>query len=510
MTANRISDLLPIDEGNDSPHAYEVFGLEPGESNADLIRQTVDEVIARVKAAKTNTDPATWKTVAGLVQKARVTLANPEAKSKLDAQFGIVGQGTRTPSNAVDPLASVLPAADPLAAVLPAANQTSPVAPVTASHLANDAQSNPLGAQPSAAASSMPPGLFQTPVASPTDVVNPASHQQFAGNHTQTAATSMPIPAPAPRRSPRRVARRKKSMVGPVMMGGVVVGLLGLTGMLGYFLFAKGGTGAVAITRGGGEIKISTGNPSTADTDSASQPNPSLEESVVSKPRQVDSIIGNTPGTARAERVSQTPVDTSIINKPFDSNTPMPGNKPSDSGPAMTDASSELSRIRKAIKTADWASMKQIAEKAATSGMSGEVEREISGICEVIDLASYYRGAIVRGMEKLQATNTLELTGLQIVVVSKTSDALTVMYNKKTRTFAIDEFPSSLSSELASQSITDAPTFEAAKAIYEAILPTSNEAKRMASIDALTQVTGDVAGVDPKKAASALRKIYAP
>ena len=73
---------------------------------------------SKLKSVKETTDPKSWTKAAKLAQQARLTLANPEAKAKLDARFGIIADEPPTPQ-ASDPLAGVLPASDPLAGILP-------------------------------------------------------------------------------------------------------------------------------------------------------------------------------------------------------------------------------------------------------------------------------------------------------------------------------------------------------------------------------------------------------
>ncbi|MCP4776985.1 MAG: hypothetical protein GY880_22415, partial [Planctomycetaceae bacterium] len=121
MPATNIYDLLPVPEGVKEPHAYQVFGIEDGEQDLAIISEKIREVVGNLKQQKEGTNPKLWTQAAKLAQQARLTLANPKTKAKLDARFGIIAD---EPVNAagVDPLASILPSADPLAGMLPAAD----------------------------------------------------------------------------------------------------------------------------------------------------------------------------------------------------------------------------------------------------------------------------------------------------------------------------------------------------------------------------------------------------
>jgi len=70
-------------------------------------------------------------------------------------------------------------------------------------------------------------------------------------------------------------------------------------------------------------------------------------------------------------------------------------------------------------------------------------------------------GVIVEGPQDLGSHHTLN--------IEKGDDLLVVRYNEKNRSFTFDEFPFSLAHKLASFSVSDSPTGEAAKAVYQAI-----------------------------------------
>ncbi len=132
MPATNIYDLLPIPEGVKEPHAYQVFGIEDGEQDLTIISDKIREVVGNLKRQKEGTNAKLWTQAAKLAQQARLTLANPKTKAKLDARFGIIADEPADTASS-DPLASILPSADPLAGMLPAADplvSTDPLAAI--------------------------------------------------------------------------------------------------------------------------------------------------------------------------------------------------------------------------------------------------------------------------------------------------------------------------------------------------------------------------------------------
>ena len=170
MSAEQLTDLLPIPAGIETPNAYEVFGLAGGEKDAAKIKSAVKGVYAHLKAAKSETDPALWKQAAKMAESAKETLTDPQKRAELDgslssvenesisltdepadpsadgssagtapigvAPIGTAPTGAAPVANAqpVDPLAGMLPSADPLAGMLPGQSptQSNPAAGVPA------------------------------------------------------------------------------------------------------------------------------------------------------------------------------------------------------------------------------------------------------------------------------------------------------------------------------------------------------------------------------------------
>ena len=80
MSASNLSDLLPIPDGVAKPHAYQVFGLDGGERDNQKVSDAMRKTYAHLKAAKSSSDPATWKKAAKMAEEARKLLSDPEKR----------------------------------------------------------------------------------------------------------------------------------------------------------------------------------------------------------------------------------------------------------------------------------------------------------------------------------------------------------------------------------------------------------------------------------------------
>lgn len=496
MPATKITDLLPIPEGTRQPHAYQVFGLEDGEQNSAKIAEAIKLTIARLKASKGSTDAKLWAKAAKLAQDARVVLADPAKKSQLDARFGIISIEDEIPPpqsqpavpQAVDPLAGVLPSTDPLAAVLP---PTNPLAPATPAAAPAPIPQVPLPDNV------MPPGVFGTP-AKDANVAGPAS--------------VAPVVV-----KPKKTKRRKSSMVTTLMFSTFAIGMLALIGALIYFLIW--GPGELAITKSGGELKITTKPVENNGTPLVSRPHPPSEQA--QRP-PVDPVMGDLAGdmpppthpkqpsglatALQSSNPSKAPESSPMDNRP---DQPQPAMEP------MTDemiAGSEkaLDRVRASIREAKWGEMKVAAESLLEMRMTQEQEAEAEALYELADLATYYRGAIERAVAELNVGNDFAVTDtFRVIIVEKGENLLVVRYNEKNRSFTFDEFPFSLAHRLATFSTPgDSATTQAAKAAYQAIAPIATVAHREEAIVWLREITGEVQGADPKRVADTIKSLF--
>ncbi|MFG0267224.1 MAG: hypothetical protein ACF8AM_19050 [Rhodopirellula sp. JB055] len=224
MTGKTIHELLDLPEHVTSPHAYQVFGLNPGESNAAAIHEAMAQRINQLKAAKASTAPETWSLAAQVLQTAQRTLTDPKKKAKLDARFGIVPMDAAASPNAPSPTpatdsaasaASTAPVVDPLAALLP----TTPSPNVPSSNSASPTQATPPNSASTGAPTSVPvPGAqpataevvdatvvaataaetqtANAPVVAPTNASSGSSSAPDLGNLPAIPASTSAAPAP--------------------------------------------------------------------------------------------------------------------------------------------------------------------------------------------------------------------------------------------------------------------------------------------------------------------------
>ena len=524
----KITDLLPIPEGTKRPHAYQIFGLQEGEQDRAIIERAVAATIAGLKAAKSSTDEQLWKKAAQLVQQARQTLADPKKKAQLDARFGVVAIAEEEPqaaaSPAADPLAAVLPAADPLAGVLPATDPLAGVLP----------PSDPLESVPP------PPGAAPT---SPTPV-SPAQPSPVAPVPQPTSAPTAPVPSmlsPQPEtpaaspvvvREKKKTRRRRQTSASMVVFGLFIVGMFGLIGLLAYVLTSDG---QVAITSTDGGIKISTQpNPGDAQPE-VGDPAPVTQPR--QRPREIDPVMGALGGDMPVPdgqpsglvREMETP-------QPMDPQQPMDTQQPMDAAasqfqpepPAMTDpdpkpdpaseklteemieaADNMLERVRNLIRQANWKEMKSLAEQATEAPMQDQQQEQAEALYEVAELASYYRGGIERAVADLETGAEIEVNEVRLVVVETGDDLLVVRLNGRNKSYTIDGLPFSLAHQLARFQIPESPTRQAAKAVYQAILPKATPEHRQESLAWLREINEEVEGADPQRMAKTLEALYA-
>lgn len=530
MAAKKISDLLPIPPGVSKPHAYHIFGLDEGEQDADLIRSTIRSVIRHLKSEKASADPEVWKKAAKLAQQADRILGDSAQKAALDARFGVVEIPAAAP--AVDPLASLLPAADPLAAMLPAADPLA-AAPVPAAPVPAQASVTP--------ATSMPPGVFGAPAASPepAPVVTPVS------------------PVKVQRAKPYR---RKKSWVGAIVFTGFAMSMLGLIGGLLYWLAF--GPGVIAISSGSGSVTISTGTEPEAE---GTAPSPTA------RPRRVsDGIMDpirsgrgdDTPGESLAadlldvtpgadqgmsgmgmpDPITPDPVDQAgpdSMPEPDVGMQPTVGMQPEPVSPTemapatMQPASPEPAPVPAeptvpeptvesiaaadvqigvaigSIRNANWGTMKADAERALEQAVTDSQKSSADTVYQIADLASYYRVGIQKAVEGLDVGNEIEIApGLKVIVVETDVDLLVIRRGAKNFRYTLDEMPIKMAHSLAAFEVTiNAPTGQAAGAVYQSIVPGLNEGYREQALEDLRGIEGAVEGADPKQVADALEKL---
>ena len=525
MPAKKISELLPVPQGVRKPHAYQVFGIEDGEQDLTVISDEIRKVVLKLKSVKETTDPKLWTKAAKLAQQARLTLANPEAKAKLDARFGIIAEEPPT-SRAGDPLAAVLPESDPLAGILPNADplpDTDPLAGIltaadptsgnTSTSAGTKAQAEPSN-PPAAESIAMPVGVFGTPN-NPTQPVG----EEVGG------AIPIVVPAEDPTtfKAARNPHRRPKPVLGLVMFGTFAVGMLAIIGGLGYFLF---GGGELSITQTDDGISVST-NPKDPDKPGKSQPRAPKGKAV---PQPLDPVMGTLgPGKTRpgnsvtnsglgqvtnANNANSEPkMEEPEMKEPEPEPPTIPPEPTAPKDPPITDemiakADEQLSAVAELIQSAQWDKMKSAAEKATELPMNEEQKSKAEALYELADLATYYRGGIEKAVKDLAVGNDFAVTkDFRVIVVEKGDDFITIQYNAKQKIYNFNDLPFSLAHKLASFTIPDSPSRKAAMSVYQWISPKATEDSRKEALEWLNSLGSGIEGADPKRIVESLQKM---
>ena len=536
MHATKVSDLLPISDDDKHPHAYQVFGLEGGEQDHRKIKAAISATVKKLKEEKSGADPKAWKQAAKLVQQAEAILSDPQKRIELDAMFGVVhvAETSADPPNHAsqdtatsDPLADILPSSDPLADVLPATNPVSNWAPV---HPPADAIPIPLPESPSNI---------------------PASTAPHIGNNISIQDTT-----------PRR--RRRSNTNWFLVM--LTVGLFAVVGILGFFVFF--GPGELAITSQDGQLTIRKGArpapddltrelpigppskardrrefdpvmPKTlangmdvppsnvAADDLASLGKPGDPNSGL--PPELQKLLGEEPDaenpattmspteTTEIPETTEVPETPPKMTKPTDeSTTTMSVEPPMESGPVeisdetVAATNQQIEQLRVLIRQSNWKQMTSAASDLKESVLTDEQRIEVESLDELADLATYYYGAIERGIASRQPAETIKVTdSLTIAIVEVGPDLLVIRYAGKNKKYKFDELPLILSHRMAEFALpTDKATNLAAKACYQAIAPKTNEDYRKESIDWLLSIDGEVPGAHPKQLAETIKQLF--
>lgn len=511
MPATNIYDLLPIPEGVKEPHAYQIFGIEDGEQDLAIISAKIREVVGNLKQQKEGTNPKLWTKAAKLAQQARLTLANPKTKAKLDARFGIIANEPVNDSGG-DPLASILPSADPLAGILPTADPLGDADPL-AGILPNEPELTQRTVSETAAAATsneMPAGMFGKAV-------------EEASSETGTIG-GMPLVVSAQGTNGstigRHPQRRPKPILGLMIFGTFAVGMLSIIGILIWFMVNQG---EVAITQSDGSLTISTTGKQDEANNSTNKKAP--RRKATPEPLEPDPVMGtlgpsknkgsNEGGMTDLEKKMQ---EDDLVKTPDpEPETPMVDTKPKPpevpKKPSITDemiaeANKQLDNVAMLIKSAKWDEMKPAAEKASQLPMNAEQKERAEALYEVADLASFYQGGIKKAVADIAVGNDFEVTNdFRVIVVEKGDDFIAIQFNARKKTYKFDELPFSLAHKLASFTIPASPTQIAAKSIYQSISPKANEESRKEALQWLSELN-DVRGADPQRISETLKQMF--
>lgn len=462
------------------------------------------------------------------------------------------------PAAAIDPLAGVLPTSDPLAALLPNSNPLQTVAPPPAAAMAGVPAAAMAGVDESGASPGTTMGS-PTPAAEPTSDsanviagVGPGGADEAALQAVAPVASS---PANLGVRANKRSRKRKKKSWAGVLLGTVVLGLFGAIGGMLYFLYAYPP----------GNANEATDAPSSIVNAPIAQ-----QEREPKEPR--DQVLGEVAASGRASmfdgsgpnaRDSAPNARGSGLQGPGMGNQPLTGIESvsenddpdapmetdlaaSDSMPAMQDAGpsnsnpdmdsvamnpsepqtvdpepapptpeeieeSELAitQVSQLIRQGKWAEMKSAAEKLTQRGLTDQQSTRADALYHIADLASYYRGGIQKGLGTLKTASTFEIAnGLNVIVVEADSESLTIMFDKKNRSYTLDDMPFRIAEKLASFAMPDTPDSTAAKVLYQSIAKKSTAEYRNDAISVLRGLDGQLETVDVAAVIQMLGVLY--
>lgn len=572
MTGKTIHELLELPEHVTSPHAYQVFGLNPGESNAAAIQEAIARRITQLKAAKSSTAPETWSRAAQVLQTAQRALTDPKKKAKLDARFGIVSMDdasstkTASPSVTATPQqaspndattnTTAAPVVDPLAALLPTGNTS------------NNTHAAPVAsAQPAARVSDNQPvteivdaTLAAGPVIDQVHVTpaNPATGiGDVAPNLTPTISQS-PAPLVVQPRSPTAARARRRQNSGGWLMGGFLLLGFVIVGFLAAFFFW--GPGEVQVVRSNDGITIRTKNdnanrqgqpqaPVVEQKEPVRQVRPTsdgiMKQPPPAQPNSRDSLgnflsnpdalpdtstmpglpseMPSPPETAPAPGMGtgmQSNVDDSMQPntvqptpgpEPSPTTTPSPAARPEPTAENIAAGETAIASAEEAIRQPDWSTMKSLAEAAEKAAVTDEQVARAETLYQIADLGTYYRGGVSRAMADRTAGNEFNVTdSISLLVVEASAQQLIARRGARNYTYTLDDLPFVVSKALAKfQLPMESETGQAAQAIYESIASKSTPEVR-ADAAGILRSFQNVEGADPQRIADWIETRYTP
>jgi hypothetical protein len=547
MAESKLSELLPIDGSVANPNAYQVFGLHGGGHDDATVGRAIKRVYARLKQTKPTADPNVWKRAAQLAESARKVLEDPDRRQQLDQTLVAAGSATdsgsaktaeepRAVATEDDPLAGLLPPVDPLAGAKPLPPSTQKNAAVLGV---------PPGVSPAASVLGTPPTPAPQSADQPPPIQGTSTTQQVAAGvqpaaAPQTAAT--PTPAFVAEGQPRSAGwsptksgrkKRRKKNTGMLWFGAFVVAMLG--GIVGLLHFLNQG-GRIAINtspeqgvmvaqpmqppagpagnsrRGGDDVLPAAPASGVTETlrrrqedrangsglsqaDPLNNPQPAMEPSAPMQPP-----TSPNPMPAEPDPEPQ-PEPAPMTEPPTSEPEPMKPTTPEPDPETVAANRAKIEAVESLIQSAAWDRIKPAASELLKLELSAEQAARASSLYDIADLAVYYRGAIERGLASLETGNEFAyVDNIKMIVVEATPKSVTLRYNRRDKSFTIDELPPRLTESLAALTLPmDKPDTIAAQALYRLIHPATNDAYRDDAFESLASVDGQLEQVDTKE-----------
>ena len=171
----------------------------------------------------------------------------------------------------------------------------------------------------------------------------------------------------------------------------------------------------------------------------------------------------------------------------------------------------EIAAVTKLIQSADWDQMKDAAEKLSQKKqLTDEQRQRADSLYDIADLASFYRGAITRGLGTLNAGAMFEVApGLPVVVSEANSEGLSIMVDKRIKSYTLDSLPERLTEKLAEFALdADRPDSIAGLALYRLIHPKTNDEYKADALSLLQSVDGQLEMVDTESLQAVAAEIF--
>lgn len=354
-------------------------------------------------------------------------------------------------------------------------------------------------------------------------------------------------------KKPQKLSRRRRSKTGLLIPAIFAVACFGIVGVVLFFILNKPGV-MIAMSDDGVAIQDGTENQENQVADPVQEqkprsaqpqdpimgrlgPEPENQNPDANAPKLTDPIAGTddkeanqaseamseekprgnqmNDGQAGSTNAAPNSTPPSSPEKPTPDEPPAEmqpsGNNPpmeSLSGEILQKAEQTLQIAKSAILDADWNQMNSVANKMLDQPMSDDQKRQADDLFQVIDLALFYRTAIVDSINNLNVGNDFEVSdSLRVIIVEKSPSNLTVMFNKMQREYSIDQLPWPLAHKLASFEVSGDTFSTAAKSVYQAIAPTTNPGLQTQALDWIKEIQDDLDGTDKENVGATLSSL---
>lgn len=528
--------LLAIPEDLTKPDAYQVFGLPAGESDPARIAAAIKATIIRLNRVKEAADPAAWRQAAAWVKAARTELAESARRPPAATETAVNG--------AAAAVAPAEPVFDPLAGVLPGTTAPQPPAAAAPTFHAGSARLT-AGADQLPPPPPPPPQVAATPAGQRPEVRPAAAAPVVAASAAlgpDDAAPSIAAPvvvAPRPTGRKRRGSRRGSPWASIAVVA-FAIGCIGIVVVLIYVLNQNEGKLVVSLQPGGATNQDTPRPPTAAapsGTSGRSDPvmgrlggeqsggrsgrtgpggdrpggsgsrRPATGSDMTAGPSQPQANGAMTP-SRDASSAMETPSDP----KPNGEGMPGGGTTTGPTEEQLAAGETALMQAKEVIRAADWSRMVEATEQALAAAVSSEQRTAAQRLNALADLATHYREGVDRGLEKLSAGESFDLTEqLQVVVVEINAEQVIVRFSGRNKEYPRESLPLVIVHKVARFALpVDSPVTAAAAMAFQAIAPVSTIEYRQQAIRQLAAIEEPDDRFDPTELIAAIEDVYAP